>query len=179
MFVEMPPLLKQPFFVALTFLFAFQNCTSSKQSSYYYYNLCAPSKFGYSLLCFPLGLDPLCRSANITTSCENGAVFITVFQMTKYKVLDNLNKTVYAQKSIRLVDESLLGCSPLVWSYADLSQMWFIVGSLTVSKDYRMATLINCTRELQADILLRLISAPCLECEASNNLQLLLQWVHG
>ncbi|KAJ8629552.1 hypothetical protein MRB53_022875 [Persea americana] len=95
----MPPLLKQPFFVALTFLFAFPNCTSSKQSSYYYYNL----------LCFPLGLDPLCWSANITTSRENGAVFITIFQTAKYKVLDNLNKTDYARKFIRLVDASLLG----------------------------------------------------------------------
>ncbi|XXG72252.1 hypothetical protein AAC387_Pa07g1394 [Persea americana] len=119
MFVEMPPLLKQPCFVALTFLFAFPNCTSSKQSSYYYYNL----------LCFPLGLDPLCWSANITTSRENGAVFITIFQTAKYKVLHNLNKTDYARKFIRLVDASLLGCNPIVWSYADLLQMCLLLGA--------------------------------------------------
>lgn len=46
----------------------------------------------------------------------------------------------------------------------------FIVGSLTVSRNNRKATFINCTREPQADILSRLISATCLECEVSNNL---------
>ncbi|KAJ8629555.1 hypothetical protein MRB53_022878 [Persea americana] len=168
----MPSLRNQFIFVGLILLFVPSCSASSESSSSYYYNRCAPSTCGDSLLHFPLGLDPLCWSTNITTSCENGTIFMTAdqFPQIKYKLLDKLSETVYAQKSVRLVNASLFGCVPIPAFYGGCSQRWMILGSLTVSNAYRTGTCFNCTVKPQGDILARLMAAPCLECGETKNL---------
>ncbi|XXG72263.1 hypothetical protein AAC387_Pa07g1403 [Persea americana] len=167
----MPLLQNQFIFVELILLFVPSCFASSESSSSYYYNRCAPSTCGDSLLHFPLGLDQLCRSANITTSCENGSVFMINDQIPeiKYKILDKLNETVYARKSFRLVDTSLFGCGPVPAFYGGFSQRWLILGSLSTSNAYRTGTFFNCTEKPQSDILARLMAAPCLECGETKN----------
>ncbi|KAJ8629564.1 hypothetical protein MRB53_022887 [Persea americana] len=168
----MPLSQNQFIFVELILLFVPSYFASSESSSSYYYNRCAPSTCGDSLLHFPLGLDPLCRSANITTSCENGTVFMTNDQTLriKYKLLDKLNETSYARKSFRLVDNSLFGCGPIPAFYGGYSQRWLILGSLSMNNAYRTGTFFNCTQKPQSDILARLMEAPCLECGETKNL---------
>lgn len=88
----------------------------------------------------------------------------------KYKILDKLNKTVYARKSFKLVDTSLFGCDPVPAFYGGFSQRWLILGSLSISNAYRTGTFFNCTQKPQSDILARLMAAPCLECGETKNL---------
>ncbi|KAL5701613.1 hypothetical protein ACHQM5_026931 [Ranunculus cassubicifolius] len=129
--------------------------SANTTNSTYYYNQCAPSTCGNSILKFPFGKNTLCSSAYVSTQCENGKVYLTDEEnkYIKYKLLQNLTKDVYSDRSVKLVDSSLFGC-----------------GMIPNFKDYRTGTFFNCTKEPDKDTLAKLRKAPCLECGESSNL---------
>ncbi|XP_068649113.1 probable receptor-like protein kinase At5g20050 [Aristolochia californica] len=155
--------------------FVFFSCLYSTQSSKspsYYYEQCASSVCGNSLIQFPIGLKPLCHGAYISTSCENDSVYITQDEgpRAKYKVLDTMNSTVYARGYFMLVDTSLLGCAPIPPFLDQDSHRRFTSGHLFMSSDYKTGTFFNCSQAPRADMLARLSEAPCPECGNTSNL---------
>ncbi|KAG9457301.1 hypothetical protein H6P81_001809 [Aristolochia fimbriata] len=154
--------------VFLSFLYSAQ----SAKNPTYYYDQCAPSTCGNSVVRFPVGLNPLCRSAYISSSCENGSLYITEDEAprTKYKVLDTMNDTVYARGYFMMVDVSLLGCDPIAPFLDQAWQRWLMAGNFLMSSDYKTGTFFNCTRAPDADMRGRLTEAPCLECGNTTNL---------
>ncbi|XP_068649115.1 probable receptor-like protein kinase At5g20050 [Aristolochia californica] len=159
--------------VLITFIFfSFLYSIQSAKSPSYYYEQCAPTVCGNSVIQFPIGLKPLCRSAYISTSCENDSVYITEDKprRTKYKVLDTMNSSVYARGYFMLVDISLLGCAPIPPFLDQDWQIWFMSGNFLMRTDYKRGTFFNCSQTPGADLLARLSEAPCLECGNTSNL---------
>ncbi|KAL5982670.1 hypothetical protein ACLOJK_016746 [Asimina triloba] len=133
----------------------------------YYYDQCAPSICGSSLLRFPLGINALCSSAYITVSCENNSTVYVADDENpgiKYQILQTLNVSAYAQRSIRLVDISLFGCGPIPPFPGQGSQKWQMAGNFHMSTDYQTGTFFNCTQLPPADLLPNMRKVPCLEC---------------
>ncbi|XP_058099984.1 rust resistance kinase Lr10-like [Magnolia sinica] len=164
------------FFFHLIFTFLQVGHTSNTSS--YYYNQCSPSTCGKSILQFPFGRNAPCRSACITTSCENGTVFIIDDENPniKYKIVEDLTDEVYSNRIVTFVDVSLFGCGPIppfnglvVADAGSESQKWFLVGVLQLS-GYRAGTFFNCTKKPEEDVLSKLRKAPCLECVETSNL---------
>ncbi|KAF9599857.1 hypothetical protein IFM89_001803 [Coptis chinensis] len=154
------------------------NNTTTNDSSYYY-NMCAPSTCGGSILKFPFGKNPLCNNgylffiinSTIRTICENNSVYLIDIENTyiKYKILTNLTNEVYAKRSLRLVDNSLFGCGPIRPGYEE--QTGALLGEIYYSSDYKPGTFYNCTKEpADKDTLARMIRSPCLECGETSNL---------
>ncbi|XP_058097356.1 rust resistance kinase Lr10-like [Magnolia sinica] len=146
--------------------------------SSFYYDQCSPSTCGKSILKFPLGRNAPCRSAYITTSCENGTVFITDDENPhiKYKVAEDLTDEVYSNRMVKFVDVSLFGCGPIPpfkGSTANAgfeSQKWLVEGVFHAKSDYWLGTFFNCTKKPAEDIVSRLREGPCLECGETSNL---------
>ncbi|KAG9457299.1 hypothetical protein H6P81_001807 [Aristolochia fimbriata] len=159
-----------PAFFTLLISFLCRAALSAKSPSYYY-DQCAPSNCGDSVLQFPFGLNPLCRTAIVSSSCENGSVYLTqVGAQGKYRILDDLTSPVYDRGVFTLVDVSLLGCGPIAWSADNTDGLrWFMAGNLLVSSDYKTGTFFNCTHPPEADMMARLSKAPCLECGNSTH----------
>ncbi|KAF9599706.1 hypothetical protein IFM89_001652 [Coptis chinensis] len=167
----------QFFFFFSTFLHPIYSATISTNSTYYY-NQCAPSTCGDSILKFPFGKSPLCSSAYITTTCENNSVYLIDEENTyiKYKLLHNLTNEVYTNTSVRLVDTSLFGCGTIP-SFTGLTpnsgyeaQKWVLLGALHYTSDYRTGTFFNCTKEPDKGTLDNMMKSPCLECGETSNL---------
>ncbi|KAF9599702.1 hypothetical protein IFM89_001648 [Coptis chinensis] len=119
-----------------------------------YYDQCAPSTCGGSVMKFPLGKNPLCRYRYVTATCENdSSIFLEIGDndfKVKYKLLQNLTHEVYASNSIKLVDNSLFGCGTIPPVTANLYQMWSMstLGpGFNYGSAYRTETFLNCTKE--------------------------------
>ncbi|KAF5178683.1 hypothetical protein FRX31_031730, partial [Thalictrum thalictroides] len=162
-------------FLYLLILHVFFNLShSTNDNSSYYYNQCIPSTCGNSLLQFPFGKNSLCNSAYTSIHCENSDVFLKDDEnpSIKFIFLQNLTKEVYANRSVRLVDSSLIGCGPIppFSGLSPYSEKWLMLGNVGYTVDYRTGTLFNCTEEPDANTLSKLKKAPCLECGETTNL---------
>ncbi|XP_042493310.1 rust resistance kinase Lr10-like [Macadamia integrifolia] len=150
---------------AISLLILQISCSSNNSSYNYYYNQCMPSTCGPSVLQYPFGQNPICRSPNVTTLCENNTLLITNDQdpHMEYKLLQNLTKEVYARRLIRVVDVSVLGCGTIPDNGYD-HQKWGTLGVFRYTNDYRPVTFLNCTQELSNPL-----KVPCLECGDDHN----------
>ncbi|XP_042492726.1 LEAF RUST 10 DISEASE-RESISTANCE LOCUS RECEPTOR-LIKE PROTEIN KINASE-like 2.1 [Macadamia integrifolia] len=149
---------------------------SSNNSISSYYAQCSPSTCGSaSILQFPFGLDPLCRSAYVTTNCNNNdTLFLTDDENPRfqYNILQNLTHDVYSNNSVKIVDVNLLGCGPIPdFSGQTSSMKWVTVGAIYVNAErHRIVTYFNCSKEPDTESLKQLTKAPCWECGETTNL---------
>ncbi|KAF9599858.1 hypothetical protein IFM89_001804 [Coptis chinensis] len=94
----------------------------------------------------------------------------------KYKIITNITNEVYAKRSLRLVDNSLFGCGPIIPPFIGSRPSYEeekggLIGEIKFSSDYRTGTFFNCTKEpADKDTLARMIRSPCLECGETSNL---------
>ncbi|KAF9599855.1 hypothetical protein IFM89_001801, partial [Coptis chinensis] len=154
------------------------NSTNTSQSNHYY-NQCAPSTCGGSVMKFPFGPNPLCTTRYISATCENNSsIFLKPddYPNIKYKLVQNLTNEIYVNASVKIVDTSLFGCGtipPFNGSQPNSgyqAQEWNMVGSFLYSPQYRIGTFFNCTKEpADKDTVARMIRSPCLECGETSN----------
>ncbi|KAF5196492.1 Rust resistance kinase lr10, partial [Thalictrum thalictroides] len=171
--------IKMQLFLFLLFCFYHLTQSANTTNSTYYYNQCAPTTCGSSILKWPFGLNQLCSGAYLTTSCEKNTVYLTDEESPsiKYQILQNLTNEVYSNRSVRLVDTSLFGCGPIPEFQGKTAnsdyeaQKWIFFGSFPYNAgEFRTGTFLNCSKEPSHDTLIRMMKAPCLECGETSNL---------
>ncbi|KAF9599713.1 hypothetical protein IFM89_001659 [Coptis chinensis] len=148
--------------------------SANSTNSTYYYNQCAPSTCGGSILKFPLGKNQLCSRGFLAATCENNSTVFLVDQNNpyiKHKVLQNLTNEVYNNRALRLVDNSLFGCGPIPPFNGPgyEAQRWGMLGAFYYSSTFKPGTFFNCTKEPDKDTLPKMLRSPCLECGETSN----------